>query len=162
MKSSSRKAAKLFAKHLLVPARIERELVIGDRQRATLDFRQVFEHDHRNFAHAQRQGRAVAPFTRDDPAVSPNENRDSQNRNSLMEAAICSTCSQRSASEGWRRSGSVDPRASARFGYPDSSWLRLLSSLRFAICQPRLPASGSMRSKSKKIAEKSRPRQSIF
>ena len=53
----------LFAEHLLVPACIERELVIGDGQGAALDLRQVLQHNHRNFAHALRPGRPEAPFT---------------------------------------------------------------------------------------------------
>ena len=64
----------LFAEHLLVPACIERELVIGDGQGAALDLRQVLQHNNRNFAHAQRPGRSEAPFTSNDAAVRPNEN----------------------------------------------------------------------------------------
>ena len=64
----------MFAEHLLVPACIERELVIGDGQGAALDLRQVPQHNHRNFAQAQRPGRPEAPFTSNDLAVRPNEN----------------------------------------------------------------------------------------
>jgi hypothetical protein len=64
----------LFAEHLLVPAGIERELVIGDGQGAALDLRQVFHHNDRNFANALRAGRPKAPFTGNDPAVGANEN----------------------------------------------------------------------------------------
>src|SRR5260370_22504726 len=64
----------LFAEHVLVPACIERELVIGDGQGAALDLRQVLQHNNRNFAHALRPGRSEAPFTSNDAAVRPNEN----------------------------------------------------------------------------------------
>src|ERR1019366_653804 len=64
----------VFAEHLLVPARIERELVISDGQGAALNRGQVFQHDDRNFAHALRHGRPQAPFTSNEPALRPNEN----------------------------------------------------------------------------------------
>ena len=66
--------SQLFPKHLLVPAGMERELVIGDDQGAALDLRKVCQHNNRNFAHALTLGRPEARFTSDKPAVGRNEN----------------------------------------------------------------------------------------
>src|SRR5271157_66717 len=64
----------LFAEHLLVPACVERELVIGDGQGATLDLGQVLQHNDWHSSHALHPGRPEAPFTSDEPTVRPHEN----------------------------------------------------------------------------------------
>ena len=64
----------MFAEQFLVPAGIERKLVIGDGQGEALERRQVPEHNNRNFMYALGPGRPEAPLTSNDAAVRPNEN----------------------------------------------------------------------------------------
>src|ERR1017187_6706457 len=67
-------SCQLFAEQRLVPASIKRELVIGDRECATLAVRQMVQHNPRNFTHPLRPGRPEAPFASNNSAVRPDQN----------------------------------------------------------------------------------------
>ena len=63
------------AQHLLVPAGIHRQLVVGQNKRAPLCFGQMIEHDDRNFGHAQFAGGQQAGVAGDNDPVGAGKDR---------------------------------------------------------------------------------------
>ncbi len=61
--------------HLIVPARLAGDLVVGNHQRAPLCRRQVRKNNHRRFGQSEFTGRHHAAMTGNDDAVSTNQHR---------------------------------------------------------------------------------------
>ena len=62
------------AQHLFVPARVQRQLVVGNDQRPLLRRGQVRQHDDRDFLHPQLPGREKSGMPGDDDAVAVHQN----------------------------------------------------------------------------------------
>ena len=70
-----RQLAELELQQIEVPAGAERDLVVGDPQRALLRLREVRQHDRRHLGHPRRLGRQQPAMPGDDPALGIDQDR---------------------------------------------------------------------------------------
>lgn len=60
--------------HLFVPARVQRQLVVGNNQRPLLRWRKVGQHNDRHFFHPELPGSEKSGMPGDDDAVAVHQN----------------------------------------------------------------------------------------